>query len=99
MSPQPARNLVHLSLLVAWAALGVLVSLGALAHPATLPGAGVFWLWFIGFGVATTVLIGRVGTPLGALVVHGGLLTLLAIVPRVFPLSLLRAGLDVLGRA
>ncbi|MGZ6132516.1 MAG: hypothetical protein ACXWLF_10835 [Myxococcaceae bacterium] len=99
MSPQPARNLVHLLLLGAWAALGLLVTLGALAHPAALPGAGAFWLWFVGFAVATSLLIARTGTPLGALGVHLGVLLLLALVPRVFPLSLLRAGLDVLGRA
>jgi hypothetical protein len=99
MPTQPLRNLVHGLLLAAWAVVGVLLTLGALAHPAALPGAGAFWLWFVGFAVATTVLIGRTGTPLGALAVHGGVLLLLALVPRVFPLSLLRAGLDVLGRA
>jgi len=79
--------------------VGVLVTLGALVHPATLVGAGAFWLWFVGFAVATTVLVARTGTPLGALLVHGGLLLALGLVPHVFPLSLLRAGLDVLGRA
>jgi hypothetical protein len=99
MSSEPARNLVHGLLLAVWAAVGVLVTLGALAHPATLLGAGAFWLWFVGFAVATTLLVARTGTPLGALLVHGGVLLALALVPRVFPLSLLRAGLDVLGRA
>lgn len=99
MPSEPARNLVHGLLLAAWAVVGVLITLGALAHPATLVGAGAFWLWFVGFAVATTVLVARTGTPLGALLVHGGLLLALALVPRVFPLSLLRAGLDVLGRA
>jgi len=99
MSSEPARNLVHGLLLAVWAAVGVLVTLGALAHPATLVGAGAFWLWFVGFAVATTALITRTGTPLGALLVHGGLLLALSLVPRVFPFSLLRAGLDILGRA
>jgi hypothetical protein len=99
MQSEPARNLVHGLLLAVWAAVGVLVTLGAFAHPATLVAAGAFWLWFVGFAVATTVLVARTGTPLGALLVHGGLLLALALVPRVFPLSLLRAGLDVLGRA
>ena len=98
MPSEPARNLLHALLLAVWAAVGVLVTLGALAHPATLVGAGAFWLWFVGFAVATTVVVARTGTPLGALLVHAGLLLVLAIVPRVFPLSLLRAGLDVLGR-
>jgi len=99
MPSEPARNLVHGLLLAVWAAVGVLVTLGALAHPATLLGAGAFWLWFVGFAVATTVLVARTGTPLGALLVHGGLLLALSLVPHVFPFSLLRAGLDVLGRA
>ncbi len=84
MSSEPARNLVHGLLLAVWAAVGLLVTLSALAHPAALVGSGGFWLWFVGF----------------ALLVHGGLPLALALVPRVFPLSLLRvAGLDVLGRA
>jgi len=99
MSSEPARNLVHGLLLAVWAAVGVLVTLGTLAHPATLLGAGAFWLWFVGFAVATTALITRTGTPLGALLVHGGLLLALSLVPRVFPFSLFRAGLDILGRA
>ena len=99
MPSEPARNLVHGLLLAVWAAVGLLVTLSALAHPAALVGAGAFWLWFVGFAVATTVLVARTGTPLGALLVHGGLLLALALVPRIFPLSLLRAGLDLLGRA
>jgi len=93
------KNLVHGLLLAAWAVLGVLFTLGALVHPAALLGAGAFWLWFVGFALATTALVARAGTPLGALAVHGGLLLAMALVPRVFPLSLLRAGLDILGRA
>jgi hypothetical protein len=54
---------------------------------------------FLGFAAVTTLLVSRTVTPLGALLCHGGLLLALALVPRVFPLSLLRAGLDVLGRA
>lgn len=97
MSSEPARNLVHGLLLAVWVAVGLLVTLSALAHPTALLGAGAFWLWFVGFAVATTALVSRTGTPLGALLIHGGLLLALALVPRVFPLSLLRAGLDVLG--
>lgn len=99
MPSEPARNLVHGLLLALWAAVGLLLTLSALVHPAALLGAGAFWLWFVGFAVTTTVLVARTGTPLGALLVHGGLLLALALVPRMFPLSLLRAGLDVLGRA
>ena len=98
MSTAPTRNLAHLLLLAAWALLGVLVTLAALAHPAALPAAGAFWLWLAGFGVATTALVARTGTPLGVLGVHGGLLLALMLVPRIFPLSMLRVGLDVLGR-
>ena len=99
MPSQAARNMVHGLLLAVWIAVGLLVTLTAFAHPATLLGAGAFWLWFVGFAAATTVLVARTGTPLGALLVHGGLLLGLALVPRVFPLSLLRAGLDILARS
>ena len=91
--------MVHGLLLVAGRRSGSWCPSRALAHPATLLGAGVFWLWFVGFAAATTVLVGRDRHAAGCPLVHGGLLTLLALVPRVFPLSLLRAGLDVLGRA
>ena len=96
---QPTRNMVHAVLLAVWAAVGLVLTLSAFAHPAMLLGAGAFWLWFAGFAAVTTLLVARTGTPLGALLVHGGLLLALSLVPRVFPLSLLRAGLDVLGRA
>ena len=99
MPSQPTRNLVHAVLLALWAAVGLVITLSAFAHPAMLLGAGAFWLWFVGFAVATSFLVARTGTPLGALLIHGGLLLALSLVPRVFPLSLLRAGLDVLGRA
>jgi len=99
MPSRPNRNMVHVVLLTVWAAVGLVVTLSAFAHPAMLLGAGAFWLWFVGFAVATTILVARTGTPLGALLIHGGLLLALSLVPRVFPLSLLRAGLDTLGRA
>ena len=99
MPSEPARNLVHTILLAVWVAVGLVVTLSAIAHPAALLGAGAFWLWFVGFAATSTVLVARAGTPLGALLVHGGLLLALALVPRIFPLSLLRVGLDVLGRA
>jgi len=52
MPSEPARNLVHGLLLAVWAAVGILATLGALAHPGSLLGAGAFWLWFVGFAVA-----------------------------------------------
>jgi hypothetical protein len=58
-----------------------------------------FWLWFAGFAAVTTLLVRRIRSPLGALGVHGGFLLGLSLLPRVFPLELLRIGLDVLGRA
>jgi len=52
---------VHGLLLAVWALVGVVVTLSVLAHPATLLGAGALWLWFVGFGRATTVLVARTG--------------------------------------
>jgi len=76
------------------------VTLSALAHPAALLGAGAFWLWFVGFAVATTVLVTRTGNPAGSAAgPRRACCWPWPSCPRAFPLSLLRAGLDVLGRA
>ena len=99
MPSRPNRNLVHVILLAVWAAVGLVVTLGAFADPWEFLVAGAFWVWFLGFAAATTLLVARTGTPLGALGVHGGLLVALSLVPDVFPFSVLRMGLDVLGRA
>ena len=99
----PMKNALHLLLLAGWTLLGAVFTLKCLGSPAGLAtgllGAGAFWLWLIGFGVVTTLAVARLKTPLAAALVHGGALFLLALVPHVFPLSMLRFGLDVLRGA
>jgi hypothetical protein len=99
MLSKPNRNMVHVVLLALWALVGLVVTLGGFADPWNFLVAIAFWLWFAGFAAATTLLVARTGTPLAALGVHGGFLLAQSLVPRVFPLSLLRVGLDVLGKS
>jgi hypothetical protein len=100
---KPMRNAVHLLLLAGWMLLGVVFTLKSLGSPAGLAagllGAGTFWIWLVGFAAVTTVAMARFATPLAAVAVHGGALLVLALIPRIFPLSLLRFGLDVLRGA
>ncbi len=100
---KPMRNAVHLSFLAGWALLGLFVTLKCLGSPgglaAGLLAAGTFWLWLVGFAALTSVAVTRVGTPLAAVAVHAVALCGLALLPRVFPLSVMRFGLDVLRSA
>lgn len=96
---KPNRNLVHVVLLALWALVGLVVTLGVFTDPWNILVAGAFWMWFAGFAAATSLLVARIRTPLGALGVHGGFLVALSLLPSDVPLSLLRFGLDVVGRA
>ena len=100
---KPMRNAVHLLLLAGWALLGLFFTLQCLGSPGGLASgllvAGPFWLWLVGFGVLTSVAVARLGTPLAAVAVHAVTLCALALLPHVFPLSVMRFGLDVLRGA
>jgi len=97
---KPMRNAVHLLLLAGWALLGLVFTLKCLASPAGLAvgllAAGAFWLWLVGFAALTSVAVVRFATPLAAVAVHATTLGVLALMPRVFPVSIVRYGLDVL---
>jgi hypothetical protein len=97
------KNAIHLLLLAGWALLGALFTLKCLGSPASLSAglfaAGAFWLWLLGFAALTSVVVARFATPLAAVAVHAGTLLVLALLPHVFPLSLVRFGLDVLRSA
>lgn len=97
------KNAVHLLLLAGWALLGAVFTLKCFGSPASLSAglfaAGTFWLWLLGFAALTSVVVARFATPLAAVAVHAGTLFVLALVPHVFPLSLVRFGLDVLRSA
>ena len=97
------KNAVHLMLLAGWTLLGAFFTLKCLGSPAGLAAgllaAGTFWLWLLGFAASTSVAVARFATPLAAAGVHLGVLVVLALLPHVFPLSLVRFGLDVLRSA
>jgi hypothetical protein len=97
------RNVAHAAVLALWAVTGLLFTLKVVfgAGP-FLPGllTGVsWWLWFAGLAAVTTFLVTRWEKPLAALLVHSGAFVFLAMLPREFPLSVLRLGLDLLRSA
>jgi hypothetical protein len=93
---KPMRNAVHFLFLTGWALLGALVTLKCLGSPGGLLVAGAYWLWLLAFVTLTSVFVARVARPLAAVVVHAGILLVLALLPDIFPLSLLRFGLTAL---
>jgi hypothetical protein len=100
---RPMKNAVHLLLLAGWTLLGLLFTFHNLGMASGLASgllaSGAFWLWLVGFAAFTSVVLARFATPLAAVAVHAGTLLVLALLPRLFPLSRLRFGLDVLRSA
>lgn len=96
------KNFVHLIALGLWGVLGLVFTLkcafGGGASLGTLLDAASFWLWFAGLAAATTAFIRPAKSPLAAAAIHAGTFLVLTAIPRVFPLSLLRLGLDLLAR-
>jgi hypothetical protein len=94
------KNMFHALVLAALAVLGIVFTLKCLLGPGSLMSSLVatsgFWLWFGAFAAATSSVVSRFKEPLMALAVHGAAFTVLAMIPRVFPLSLLRLGIDLL---
>jgi len=91
------KNLTHSAILGIWAVAGLLftfTSLFGVAH--ALGPVLVFWLWFAGFVALTSMVVKKFDGPIAALATHGAALVVLSVIPKVFPLSLLRAGYDLL---
>ncbi|HEY8211245.1 MAG TPA: hypothetical protein VIG99_27365 [Myxococcaceae bacterium] len=95
------KNFVHLIALGLWGFLGLAYSLkctfGAGASLGTLLDLVSFWLWFAGLAAVTTAFVRPVKSSLAAAGIHAGTFLALSAIPRVFPLSLLRLGLDLLA--
>jgi len=89
-------NALHFVFLGCWALLGAVFTLHSLGSWGCLLTAGTFWLWLVGFAAFTSVLVAPFTSPLATVGVHVGTLVALALLPRIFPLSLMRVGLDVL---
>ncbi len=89
------RNATHLGVLGIWATFGVLYTLGALMHADFQPLA--FWVWFGCFAAVMTGIVTRFESAIAALLSHAGAILIMSILPRVFPFSLVRLGLDLLA--
>lgn len=96
------KNFVHLIALGLWGVLGLVFTLkcvfGAGASLGALLDAAGYWLWFAGLAAVTTGFVRPVKSALAAAAIHAGTYLVLSAVPRVFPLSLLRLGLDLLAK-
>jgi hypothetical protein len=90
------KNLTHAAILGIWAIAGLCFSVSSLFGAAALGPVLIFWLWFAGFVALTSKVVSKFDTAIGALATHGAALVVLSVIPRVFPLSLLRAGYDLI---
>ena len=95
------KNLIHAAILAAWGVLGALFTFKLMfaAMPAfsALVTAGSFWIWFAGLAGVSTFIVSRFQSAVAAVLTHVGILLVLGMVPRIFPLNLLRLGLDLLA--
>ena len=90
------KNLTHAGILGVWILAGLCFTFSSLFGAVTLGAVLVFWLWFAGFAAVTSYTVTKFDTAMGALATHGIALILLNVIPRVFPLSLLRVGYDLI---
>lgn len=91
------KNVTHSAVLGIWALAGLLFTFSSVFGVAHALGPPlIFWLWFAGFVAVTSMVVGKFKGPLAALATHGAALVVLSVIPRVFPLSLLRVGYDLL---
>src|SRR5438094_9311799 len=97
------RNLLHVVALSIWSVLGVIFTVKTLPNvfgdggAAALLTIASFWIWLAAFGAATTAIIGKFTRPLMAVVVHVASVGVLLLIPQVFPLTLLRLGIDLIA--
>jgi hypothetical protein len=90
------KNAVHLGILGVWATLGAMMTFKLVFAAFAVGAPFAFWLWFAGFAAVTTLAVKKFEGPLAALGVHAAAFGILHLIPRVFPLDLLRLGLDFL---
>ena len=102
MNGNGLKNFVHLAALGLWAVLGLVFTLKCLfaawGAPSALLDAVGFWLWFAGLAAVTTAFVRPVKSALAAGGIHAVTYLALCAIPQVFPLSLLRLGLDLLSK-
>jgi hypothetical protein len=90
------KNVTHAAILAIWGIAGLLFTLSTLFGLHALGPVLIFWLWFAGFAALTSSVVTQFKGPLAALATHGAALVVLSVIPKVFPLSLLRVGYDLL---
>lgn len=96
------RNLLHGVALALWAVMGLVFTAKSLFGGPIMNGlftAGTWWLWFAGFAALTTIVVRSFEKAVAPLLVHGAALIVLMAIPKIFPLNLLRLGVDLLDRA
>jgi hypothetical protein len=95
------KNVIHGIVLLMLAVTGAFFTLhtlfGPLSFLAALGTVAAFWLWFAAYAGVTTLTVKRFESAPSALLVHGLTLLGLMVLPRIFPLNLLRLGLDLVG--
>ena len=90
------KNAIHIGVLGIWAVLGAMLTFKLVFGAFALMSPLGFWLWFAGFAALTTVAVKKFEGPIAALGVHAAAFGILHLIPRVFPLDVLRLGLDFL---
>jgi hypothetical protein len=91
------KNLVHLAILGVWAVAGALFTMKALFAMSAIVPVLVFWGWFAAFAAATSWVVAKFDSPIGALGTHGASLLVMQALPVALPFALVRLGLDLLG--
>ena len=90
------KNAIHIGVLGIWAVLGAMLTFKLVFGAFVLISPLGFWLWFAGFAALTTVAVKKFEGPIAALGVHAAAFGILHLIPRIFPLDVLRLGLDFL---
>lgn len=97
------KNAVHGGILLIWALMGAALTIklvfGGGAILAGMLTAGSYWLWLGGLAAVTSLILVDRQSPLSAFIVHFLAFVAIAAIPRIFPLNLLRLGLDLLSMA
>lgn len=95
------KNLIHAAILAAWGVMGAVFTIKVLLIQMPTFGnfmsAGSYWLWFGILAGFTTWLASKFQNPVAVIGAHAATLIGMGLIPKVFPLSLLRFGLDVLS--
>jgi len=88
--------LTHFGILGLWVAAGGVFSFTQLFAHGGLGTTLNYWLWFVGFGGLTTLVMRPVKSPVVVLLVHAVFAAVLNLIPTSMPWRMFRAGYDLL---